>query len=113
MVDANPFLKELLSYSQEELLGRELWDTGQGKDEVGFKNAFAVLQMNDRCSMKACHWKKDGQRNETEFASGSYEVDGTRFIQVQDLQARGAQFDAGLPKPVRTIDHQFVQTDGF
>src|SRR5271170_7361226 len=47
VVDANPFLRNLLGYSQEEFLGRKLWEIGPFKGEDASKIAFAELQVND------------------------------------------------------------------
>jgi DNA-binding response OmpR family regulator len=48
VVDANPFMKDLLGYSQEEFLGRKLWEIGPFKGVAASKIAFAELQHADR-----------------------------------------------------------------
>ena len=44
IADANPFMSELLGYSREELLGKELWEIGLLKDEEANQSAFRALQ---------------------------------------------------------------------
>ena len=43
VVDANPFMKELLGYSQEEFLGKKLWEIGPFKGAGASKIAFAEI----------------------------------------------------------------------
>ncbi len=91
VVDANPFLKELLGYSQEEFLGRKLWEIGPFKGEDASKSAFAELQVNDRLHYQGLSLEtKDGRRVEVEFISNAYVADGTRFIQcnIRDMTER-------------------------
>src|SRR6266480_6649196 len=44
ITDANPFISELLGYSHEELLGKELWEIGLLKDEEASREAFQELR---------------------------------------------------------------------
>ena len=44
IIDANPFIENLIGYSREELLGRHLWDIGFLKDSLASKIAFNELQ---------------------------------------------------------------------
>ena len=91
VVDANPFIKELLGYSQEEILGRKLWEIGPFKGEDASKSAFAELQLNDRMRYEGLPLEaKDGRRVEVEFISSAYLVDTTRFIQcnIRDITER-------------------------
>ena len=65
VVDANPFMKDLLGYSQEEFLGRKLWEIGPFKGEDASKSAFAELQRNDRLHYEGLPLEtKDGRRVE-------------------------------------------------
>ncbi|MEY2488900.1 MAG: hypothetical protein QOC70_842 [Verrucomicrobiota bacterium] len=83
VVDANPFMKALLGYSQEEFLGRKLWDIGPFKGEAASKIAFAELQLKDRLCYEGLPMEtKDGRRVEVEFISSAY-LEGTkRLIQI-------------------------------
>jgi PAS domain S-box-containing protein len=82
VVDANPFMKDLLGYSQEEFLGRKLWEIGPFKGTAASKIAFAELQLEDRIRYEGLPLEtKDGQRVEVEFISNAYLVDEKRLIQ--------------------------------
>src|SRR5271170_2169890 len=76
VVDANPFMKDLLGYSQEEFLGRKLWEIGPFKGAAASKIAFAELQHTDRIRYEGLPLEtKDGRRVEVEFISTAYLVD--------------------------------------
>ncbi|HEV3271648.1 MAG TPA: PAS domain S-box protein [Candidatus Methylacidiphilales bacterium] len=82
VVDANPFMKDLLGYSQEEFLGRKLWEIGPFKGEAASKIAFAELQLADRLRYEGLPLEtKDGLRVEVEFITNAYFVDQKRLIQ--------------------------------
>ena len=91
VVDANPFMKDLLGYSQEEFLGRKLWEIGPFKGSAASKIAFAELQLKDRIRYEALPLEtKDGRRVEVEFISNAYLVDKKRLIQcnIRDITKR-------------------------
>lgn len=44
IVDANPFLVDLLGYTRSEFVGKALWDIGSFKDIEASKTAFRELQ---------------------------------------------------------------------
>ncbi len=82
VVDANPFMKDLLGYSQEEFLGKKLWGIGPFKGAGASKIAFAELQHADRIRYEGLPLEtKDGRRVEVEFISNAYLVDQKRLIQ--------------------------------
>ena len=91
VVDANPFMKDLLGYSQEEFLGRKLWEIGPFKGSAASKIAFAELQLKDRIRYEALPLEtKDGRRVEVEFISNAYLVDKKQLIQcnIRDITER-------------------------
>ncbi len=91
VVDANPFMKDLLGYSQEEFVGRKLWEIGPFKGEDASRSAFAELQRNDRLHYEGLPLEtKDGRRVEVEFISNAYLVDETRLIHcnIRDITER-------------------------
>ncbi len=82
VVDANPFMKELLGYSQEEFLGKKLWEIGPFKGTDASKIAFAELQHTDRIRYEGLPLEtKEGLRVEVEFISNAYLVDHKKLIQ--------------------------------
>jgi len=91
VVDANPFMKELLGYSQEEFLGRKLWEIGPFKGEDASRITFAQLQRADRIRYEGLPLEtKDGRRVEVEFISSAYLVDRKKLIQcnLRDITER-------------------------
>src|SRR6202453_1357920 len=83
VVDANPFMKDLLGYSQKEFLGRKLWEIGPFKGEAASKIAFAELQRKDRLRYEGLPLEtNEGKRVEVEFISSAYFVDDKRLIQI-------------------------------
>ncbi len=91
VVDANPFMKDLLGYSQEEFLGKKLWEIGPFKGEAASKIAFAELQHQDRLRYEGLPLEtKDGRRVEVEFISNAYLADQKRLIQcnIRDITER-------------------------
>src|ERR1043165_8729410 len=44
IIEVNPFMSELLGYSREEFLGKELWELGFLKDSEASQEAFRELQ---------------------------------------------------------------------
>jgi len=91
VVDANPFMKELLGYSQEEFLGKKLWEIGPFKGEAASKITFAELQRNDRIRYEGLPLEtKDVRRVEVEFTSNAYLVDQKQLIQcnIRDITER-------------------------
>jgi PAS domain S-box-containing protein len=75
-------MKDLLGYSQEEFLGRKLWEIGPFKGEAASKIAFAELQLTDRLRYEGLPLEtKDGLRVEVEFITNAYLVDRKKLIQ--------------------------------
>jgi len=82
VVDANPFMKDLLGYSQEEILGKKLWEIGPFKGTDASKIVFTELQHTDRIRYEGLPLEtKDGLRVEVEFISNAYHVDNKQLIQ--------------------------------
>jgi PAS domain S-box-containing protein len=91
VVDANPFMKDLLGYSQEEFLGRKLWEIGPFQGSAASKITFAELQCADRVRYEGLSLEtKDGQQVEVEFISNAFLVDERRLIQcnIRDIRER-------------------------
>ncbi|MCE0499756.1 MAG: PAS domain S-box protein [Methylacidiphilales bacterium] len=91
VVDANPYMKDLLGYSQEEFLGRKLWEIGPFKGITASKMAFEELQHADHIRYEDLPLEtKEGRRVEVEFVSNAYLVDETRLIQcnIRDITKR-------------------------
>jgi PAS domain S-box-containing protein len=91
IVDVNPFLTELLGYSKEELIGKELWEIGVFKDIVASKTAFVELQQQEYIRYENMPLETQGGIvKEVEFVSNSYLAGGIRVIQcnIRDISER-------------------------
>jgi len=91
ITSANPFMAELLGYTREELVGRELWQIGLLKDESKSQIAFRELQDKGRIRYENLPLQnKSGERLEVEFVGNIYQEDGQKVIQcnIRDITAR-------------------------
>ena len=97
IVDVNPFLIEMLGYSKEELMGKELWEIGVFKDIVASKAAFVELQGQGFIRYEDLPLEtRSRQVKQVEFVSNSYQVNGSRVIQcnIRDITERKQAADA-------------------
>ena len=91
VVDANPFMRDLLGYSQEEMLGRKLWEIGPFKGGAAFKIAFSNLVKSGRIQSENLFLEtKDGRQIEVEFVSSAYRMDDNLLVQcnIRDITER-------------------------
>ena len=91
ITDANPFMSELLGYSHEELLGKELWEIGLLKDENASQSAFRQLQKQYFIRYENLPLQnKSGKLREVEFVSNLYDEDRQTVIQcnIRDITER-------------------------
>jgi PAS domain S-box-containing protein len=91
IVDVNPFLENLLAYTHDEMVGRELWEIGPFKDVAAAKTAFEELQHERYIRYEDLPLQtKDGRRIDVEFVSNVYAVNGNDIIQcnIRDITER-------------------------
>jgi len=82
ITDANPFIREILGYSPEDLIGKRLWEIGAFFDVAASKAAFEELQYKEYIRYENLPLQtKDGQMREVEFISNVYQVDLKKVIQ--------------------------------
>jgi two-component system cell cycle sensor histidine kinase/response regulator CckA len=82
IVDANPFLTELLGYAREAFIGKHLWELGFFKDIAANEANFKELQAKDYIRYDDLPFEtSDGRRIDVEFVSNVYNVDGHRVMQ--------------------------------
>ncbi len=91
IIDANPFMTEMLGYSRDEFMGKELWEIGLFGDKQASQAAYEELQEKgyiryDHLPLQA----KDGKRAEVEFVSNVYQVDHRPIAQcnIRDIGER-------------------------
>jgi diguanylate cyclase (GGDEF)-like protein/PAS domain S-box-containing protein len=91
IVDANPFLQDMLGYSEKELLGKALWEISAVKDIPASQEAMLQLQKNEYVRYDDIPLEtKSGERKHVEFVSNVYLVKGFRVIQcnIRDITQR-------------------------
>jgi PAS domain S-box-containing protein len=91
IIDANPFLLDLLNYHFREVIGLKLWEIGQFKDIAANKEAFKKLQENQYIRYEDLPLvARGGKHIQVEFVSNVYLVDGRNIIQcnIRDISAR-------------------------
>jgi PAS domain S-box-containing protein len=91
IIDSNPFMSDLLGYSREELLGKELWEIGLLKDQAASRDAFDRLKEHGYIRYEDLPLKdrKSGM-HEVEFISNLY-VEGNRTViqcNIRDITDR-------------------------
>ena len=91
VVDANPFLTEILGLSHKEFLGKTIWELGFFKDIVANQARFEELQKKEYIRYEDLPLKtSDGRRINVEFVSNVYLVNHQRVIQcnIRDITER-------------------------
>lgn len=91
ITDVNPFLVEMLGYTNEKLLGKRLWEIGSFKDIAASRAAFSELQQKEYIRYEDLPLEtSDGRRIDVEFVSNVYTVDRKKVIQcnIRDITAR-------------------------
>ncbi len=89
--DANPFIKELLGYPREELIGKELWEIGLFKDIVASRESFLELKKKEYVRYEDLPLEsKDGHKKDVEFVSNVYLVGDHNVVQcnIRDITER-------------------------
>jgi PAS domain S-box-containing protein len=91
IVDVNPYLIEMLGFSKEELVAKELWEIGAFKDIVASKQAFAELQQRGYIRYENLPLEsREGHIRQVEVVSNSYMAGESRVIQcnIRDITER-------------------------
>jgi PAS domain S-box-containing protein len=91
IVDANPFIKALLGYSHDELLGKELWQIGLFDDIAASQVAFQELRETGYIRYEHLPLEtRGGAQVEVEFVSNAYRADASDVIQcnIRDITVR-------------------------
>jgi PAS domain S-box-containing protein/putative nucleotidyltransferase with HDIG domain len=89
--DINPYLIQMLGYTKEELIGKELWQIGAMVDKNASIRAFATLKKEGYIKYSDLPLRtKDGDIISVEFVSNAYGVNSERVIQcnIRDITSR-------------------------
>src|SRR5437762_6017163 len=91
ITDVNPFMTELLGYTRNELVGKELWEIGLLTDMTASRHAFRELKEKGYIRYEDLPLQsKKGKHREMEFISNVYPENGHQVIQcnIRDITAR-------------------------
>jgi PAS domain S-box-containing protein len=91
IIDANPFILDLLSCSLSDCAGKMLWEIGMFRDVESGKEAFKELQAKGYTHYEDLPLDtKDGRRIDVELISNRYKVGNRKVIQcnVRDISER-------------------------
>jgi PAS domain S-box-containing protein len=91
IVDVNPYLIEMLCYSREQLLGKELWEIGTFRDIAASKAAFMELQALDYVRYDDLPLQsRAGKITHVEVVANGYIEDEHRVVQcnIRDITLR-------------------------
>lgn len=82
ITNVNPYLIDLLGYSEEKFLEKQIWDIGLLTDIVASKENFVDLQKKKTMRYKNLPLEtSDGVKIAVEFISNAYEIDQLKIIQ--------------------------------
>lgn len=91
IVDVNPFLIDLLGYSKEKFIEKEIWEIGFFKDIAANKDKFLELQQKKYVRYENLPLETaDGRKINVEFVSNVYLVNNQKVIQcnIRDVTER-------------------------
>ena len=104
IMDANPFVIDLLGYSLDELIGKELWEIGLFADKAESQAAMERLQTEGYIRYEDIPLEtKQGKRVDVEFVSNTYMVDDSKVIQcnIRDITERAVAAHALVASEAR------------
>lgn len=91
IIDANPYILELIGYTYQEIVGKKLWEIGVFRDIELTKNAFVELKEKGYMHYEDLPLEnKNGQEKSVEFVSNLYPVGDIHMIQcnIRDITDR-------------------------
>ena len=91
ITNVNPFLIEMLGYSKEQFIEKEIWEIGFFKDIVANQDKFLELQQKEYVRYDDLPLETaDGRKMNVEFVSNVYPVNNHKVIQcnIRDITQR-------------------------
>jgi len=115
VLDANPFILELLGYDVDHFLGKQLWEIGVFTDKMANQAASAELKKAGYIRYKHLPLKtKGGDRVHVEFVSNVYHEGNTHVIQcnIRDISERRL-LELKLRRQADALAEAFERKDQF
>jgi PAS domain S-box-containing protein len=91
IIDANPFMTQLLGYPREQFIGKELYEFGLNKDQSSSKAVMEQLKQFPEVRYENLPLKsKAGRHQEVEVVANLYQEEGRTVIQcnIRDITER-------------------------
>jgi PAS domain S-box-containing protein len=115
ITDANPFMSELLGYSHEHFLGKELWEIGLFSDKAA--NEAAVRTLQDKGYIRYEHLPLETNRGlvvEVEVVANAYREDHHKVIQcnIRDITER-SRLEQQMQKQTAALSDLHRRKDEF
>ncbi|MEI8381836.1 MAG: PAS domain S-box protein [Planctomycetota bacterium] len=115
ITDANPFMSELLGYSHEHFLGKELWEIGLFSDKAA--NEAAVRTLQDEGYIRYEHLPLEtsqGLRVEVEVVANAYQEDHHKVIpcNIRDITER-SKLEKQMQEQAETLAGLHRRKDEF
>lgn len=91
ILDVNPFLIDLLGYSKEQFIEKEIWEIGLFKDVANSKETFRRIQDNKVTTYENLPLETSaGMIINAKFVCNTYDVEGQKIIQcnIQNISER-------------------------
>ncbi|EGF90474.1 sensory box protein [Asticcacaulis biprosthecium C19] len=91
IIDANPFMTQLLGYPHSDLIGKELFEIGLWKDEHASQDMFAKLKLSGQVRYENLPLERvGGEHQDVEVVANLYEENGRSVIQcnIRDISER-------------------------
>jgi PAS domain S-box-containing protein len=114
-LDTNPYMTELLGYTHDEFMGKELWEIGFFGDKKASQAAYHELQRKgyiryDHLPLETKH----GEKAEVEFVSNIYQVDGRNVAQcnIRDISER-SRLERSLKEKTEALADLHRRKDEF
>jgi two-component system CheB/CheR fusion protein len=106
IMDVNPFLIDLLEYSQEQFIAKAIWEIGFLKDIVANQDKFAELQQKEFVRYENLPLETaDGRKINVEFTSNVYLIANRKVIQciIRNITERKQMEEALLQSKDRPM----------
>ncbi len=116
ITDVNPYLVDLLSYSKEEFLDKQLWEIGFLKNVVASKEAFDELRAHNYIRYEDQPLEtKSGDKVSVEFISNVYLAGSKKVIQcnVRNITERKRAENALRESEKRFMDVLYASRDAI